>query len=255
MNDFAPRQADASSPLKGHHPIRPGIKDIWNAYLVEGAKFCEFDIPLCPTTAHEPPKKIVSWEEAQRIHGQAITRKNKDYKNEAFIHFFMDDDKFDGPRMGVWANPKRALNIIKHFAGVITPDFSTYQDFPEPIKVYSTYRMRVFGFWLAQHGIAVINNVRWGTRETWRYCFAGIPKHSIIIICIGTVGGSPRKLRDRTRFNAGFDEMIEQLQPSTIVVVGSANYPCFNKARNKGIKVVAFASERSEAFAKDPLNE
>ena len=41
-----------------------------------------------------------------------------------------------------------------------TPDFSTYQDFPEPLKVYNTYRMRAFGYWLTKNGIKVINNIR-----------------------------------------------------------------------------------------------
>ena len=63
------------------------------------------------------------------------------------------------------------MNIIKHFAGIITPDFSTYQDFPEAIKIHNTYRMRLYGYWLGKEGIAVINNVRWGTEETFDYCF------------------------------------------------------------------------------------
>ncbi|MBQ0071809.1 MAG: DUF4417 domain-containing protein [Spirochaetales bacterium] len=55
---------------------------------------------------------------------------------------------------------KSALKILRHFSGVITPDFSTNQDFPEAIKIYATYRMRAFGSWLGCEGIEVINNVR-----------------------------------------------------------------------------------------------
>ena len=40
--------------------------------------------------------------------------------------------------------------------------------------------------------IAVINNVRWGTFETYDYCFEGISSESVV--AIGTVGGSPRRL-------------------------------------------------------------
>ena len=29
---------------------RPGCKDIWNAFMVDGATFGKYDIPLCPTT-------------------------------------------------------------------------------------------------------------------------------------------------------------------------------------------------------------
>ena len=71
------------------------------------------------------------------------------------------------------------------------------------------------------------NNVRWGTSETYRYCFDGIDTDSIV--AIGTVGGSPRKYIDRLRFEEGLAELVRVLRPHTIVVYGSANYPCFEK--------------------------
>ena len=58
-------------------------------------------------------------------------------------------------------------------------------DFPTPLKIYNTYKMRAIGCWLKRNGIKVINNVRWGDKSTYDYCFSGIPKHDII--CIGTI--------------------------------------------------------------------
>lgn len=118
----------------------------------------------------------------------ALARKDNEFFCNAFVCWFIDDYKFDGPR-GIWHDSAHVLKVLRHFAGAITPDFSTYQDFPEPLKIYNTYRMRAFGYWLGKNGIPVINNVRWGTPESWRYCFDGIPDNSIV--CIGTVGGSP----------------------------------------------------------------
>ena len=157
----------------------------------------------------------------------------------------MDDFKFDGIR-GIWHDWSHVLNVLKHFSGVITPDFSTYQDFPEAIKIYATYRMRLYGYWLGKNGVAVINNVRWGTEETYRYCFAGIPENSIV--AIGTCGGSPRRLVDRDRFENGLDELVKVLCPHTIVVYGSANYPCFKRLSERGIKIVSFPSKTAKAF-------
>ena len=88
--------------------------------------------------------------------------------------------------------------------------------------------------------------MRWGTPETYKYCFDGIPKNSII--AIGTVGGSPRKLIDRKRFEDGLREMVERLNPHTIIVYGSAKYPCFEKLKKQGINIVAFSSETAKAF-------
>lgn len=124
--------------------VRKGCKDVWNAYMVRGATFSENDIPYCPTTACAVPISLVSYEEAKTIHKNAMHNGHTDYCVKAFVHFCIDDQKFDGNRKGVWANPKEALEIIRHFSGMITPDFSTNIDFPEPLKIYNTYRMRAF---------------------------------------------------------------------------------------------------------------
>ena len=224
--------------------IRKGCKDIWNAYMADGAIYSPHDIPFCPTTAAELPHGIVTWEEAKAIYKKNISVK-RDFTYDAFVCFYIDDYKFDGPR-GIWHDAEHALAVLCHFAGVITPDFSTYQDFPEPLKIYATYRMRLMGYWLGRNGIAVINNVRWGTDETYWYCFDGIPKNSVV--CIGTVGGSPRKYVDRNRFENGLNEMVRVLQPHTILVYGSANYKCFEELKDQGINIVAFPSQTSIAF-------
>lgn len=230
-------------PIKGG--VRSGLKDIWNAFMANGATFGKYDIPFCPTTATALPNSVITWEEAKVIFRRHVTHNEHAFHYDAFVCFYIDDYKFDGPR-GIWHDWKHALNVLRHFAGVITPDFSTYQDFPEAIKVYATYRMRLYGYWLGQNGIYVINNVRWGTPETWHYCFEGIPVNSIV--AIGTVGGSPRKLIDRKRFEDGLFKMVEVLKPHTIVVYGSANYECFKKLREHGINIVSFQSKTAKAF-------
>jgi len=230
---------------------RKGLKDVWNAYMCEGAKYSENDIPFCPTTATKTPSKIITWLEAKDIYKKSL-RKDKNFHYDAFVCFYLDDYKFDGIR-GIWHDSKQALKILRHFSGAITPDFSTYQDFPEPIKIYATYRMRVFGYWLGKNGIAVINNVRWGSSETYRYCFDGIPHNSIV--AIGTVGGSPRKLIDRNRFEQGLFKMVEVINPHTIIVYGSDKYSCVDKLREQGIKVISHPGHTAEAFEGRKSNE
>lgn len=231
---------------------RAGCKDIFNAYMFKGAIFGRNDIPHCPTTATKLPEEVITWEEAKSIYKKELRLKNETFKHNAFVCFYMDDHKFDGAR-GIWHDSAHALKVLRHFAGVITPDFSTYQDFPEPLKIYNTYRMRAFGYWLGANGISVINNVRWGTPESYRYCFDGIDTNSVV--SIGTVGGSPRKYVDRYRFEKGLEELVRVLHPHTIIIYGSANYPCIEKLKEQGITIIAFSSETAKAFERRSNNE
>lgn len=233
--------------------VRGGIVDTWNAFMLIDASYDTHDIPFCPTTAKQIPKKLVSWPEAKRLHKRAIKRGDKEYRISAFIHFYIDDIKFDGARSSIWLFPLRAYGIIRHFDGIITPDFSMCQDFPEPLKLFAVYRMRAFGYWIGSLGIGVINNVRWGTRETWDYCYAGIRKHSVV--AIGTVASGLRGTRNRPLFEEGFMEMAVRLKPTALIVYGSAKYECFEKVRSMGIEVYQFDSDTSKAFAKETTHE
>ena len=225
---------------------RNGSKDIWNAFMVKGAKFSISDIPLCSTTALAIPSSLITYSEAKTIHNKSI-RNNPNYFADAFVCFYEDDQNFDGIRSGIWYYPKKTYKILKHFKGIITPDFSTFQDFPDSLKRWNTYRMRAFGYWYGSIcKKQVINNVRWGTKETYEYCFDGIEKNSII--AIGTVGGSPRKLIDRERFEFGLDEMVKKLEPKCIIIYGSSNYPCLENLKKSGVKIITFEARTSSYF-------
>ncbi len=223
-----------SSNSSNHKVPRKGCRDIWNAYMTRGARYTLNDIPICPSTAVEIPKGLIGYDEIKNM-----------VHTDFFVHFYLDDYKFDGER-GIWRRPEQAFDRLKMYSGVITPDFSPYQDMPEPIKLYNIFRSRAFGYWLTEKGIPVINNVRWGTPETYRYCFDGIPKGSMV--AIGTVGSGLKELRNRPRFEEGLNELVIRIQPSAIIVYGSAKYSFFEKIEKEGIKVVSFPSKTSLAF-------
>lgn len=231
---------------------RKGLKDVWNAFMCEGAEYTNNDIPICPTKLTTLPQKIDTWEEAKNSHKKRL-KIDKQYYCDAFICFYIDDYKFDGVRTSIWLFPWIALRILKHYRGIITPDFSTYQDFPYPLKLWNTFRMRAFGYWAGKQGLEIINNVRWGTPETYHYCFDGIEKHSVV--AIGTVGGNPRRIIDRNRFEEGLEEMVKRLSPHTIIVYGSANYDCFKKLSDKKINIVSFKSSTASYYERRNKSE
>lgn len=223
--------------------IRNGLKSIWwHPELVEGAIIDEIGIPFCPTTATEIPEDIITWEEAKIIYRKQVKNGNSKFKMNIFVCFYLDDYKFDTFR-GIWFSPKKAFEFLKHFRGIITPDFSTYSDFPLPLRLWNTYRMRAFGYASSCLGIEVINNVRGKPPEDFFYCFNGIEVNSIV--AIGTVGSGLKHLENQEGFEFWLNKMVTVLKPHTVIVYGSANYPFFQKLTDQGIRIVAYESKTS----------
>lgn len=161
----------------------------------------------------------------------------------------MDDYKFEN----IWSNPQEALKKFKRCGGVITPDFSTYQDMPVALKIYNTYRMRAFGHWLGKQGLQVINNVRWGTSETYKYCFDGIEQNSIV--CVSTVG-CIKDEKDELRFSRGLSTMIQYINPRHILVYSFEKYrKFFYPYIEKGLPVTFYTPPDRHTFTtKETIN-
>lgn len=225
---------------------RTGLIDMWNAFMVEKATFSKHDIPLCPTTATKIPERLIGYDEAKTIHKNKLRERKPDYHINAFIHFYIDDSKFDGKRTSFWLYPNMVLEIISHFDGIIVPDPSTYSDFPTPLKYWNYYRMNAFGFWISSLGYEVISNVRWNTPDTWEYCFDGNPHNSML--CLGTVASNLKYKINYSQFTEGLMKMYETLKPHTLIVYGSSNYPCFDELRSLGVNIITFKSKTCEYF-------
>jgi hypothetical protein len=228
-----------------NNATRSGIRDSWNAYLLEGAEWTEQENPIVRSTATTPPTEVVSYRTAKDI--DKIKRKiEPDYKIDAYIHFYLDDNQFDCKTNGLWAKPEEFFRIASHFAGVIGPDFSIYADFPKPLRNFQIYRMRLFEFACNNRGIPVIVNARWGSPETWESTIDEFPKNSML--AIGVVGSRLKYLENKYCFEAGFKYLLNTKTPHTLIVIGSANYPCFKEAKAQGVQVIQFDGDTYKYF-------
>ncbi|WP_295350356.1 DUF4417 domain-containing protein [uncultured Succinivibrio sp.] len=222
---------------------RKGYTDIFGADLLKNAIFTgESDIPLCKTFHSKLPQTLISYTDLNQIKGKA--------KADTFVHFFKDDQKFDGKRNGIMNDIDSISKTIhkikeKGIKGIITPDFSTYQDFPYPIKLMNTFRMRTFGIVAQEQGLEVINNVRFGTYETYEYCFDGLPRNDVL--CISTVGCLIKK-NDRKRLKEGLVVLLKKLKPKILIIYGKAPYELFKPLFDAGIKIITFPSQASLVF-------
>ncbi len=173
--------------------------------LLNGLELDDYDIPKLHAYYGELPKSIIDWKTA------------KSHKNCTFnwIHFFIDDASFED----VW-NPKytnRDLDILCNFAGIITPDFSLLPNMTYASKVFNVQRNRTIGQILQRRGQNVIPSISWAERESFNYCFKGIPLYSTVAI---STNGVFRNTVTKKLFFEGFFEMERVLHPTSIIVFG-----------------------------------
>jgi len=128
------------------------------------------------------------------------------------IHFFLDDYRFES----VWSHSHKALRYLSDFKTLLTPDFSLYPEWPLSLQIWNIYRSRWCGAWWASLGFQVIPTLSWAGRDSYEFCFAGVPAHSLV--AISTVGV---QTVDYSRFTHGFCEMLDRLQPSRVLCYGA----------------------------------
>lgn len=134
-------------------------------------------------------------------------------EKDAGIHFYLDDYQFER----LWNRPQDYINILKKYKCILSPDFSLYLDMPMPMKIWNTYRSRQIGQYYQKQGIKVIPTLSWAEKETFDFCFEGIPRGSIV--SISTIGVRKNK-NALSIWKDGVNELIKRINPSTILIYG-----------------------------------
>nr|DAQ14178.1 MAG TPA: protein of unknown function (DUF4417) [Caudoviricetes sp.] len=135
------------------------------------------------------------------------------------VHFFLDDYQFDG----LWRNVNRYVDKLAKFRYVLTPDFSTYTDFPLAIQIYNHYRKHWVGAYLQEHGCRVIPTISWSTPDSYDWCFDGEPDGGTV--AVSSVGCIKSKAA-KELFISGYNAMVERLHPETIIFYGIVPPEC-----------------------------
>jgi len=192
------------------------LKDSFNAFLLDGAIFCgKLEIPLIKQNKNiKPPTKLESI--------RRVGSKYSDYNS--CVHFYEYDYIFDS-KFGVWnkiiynLKNKKGIQImeLQNYSAIISPDYSIYCDMPLIMQMWNVYRSRAVGAFLANNGLNVIPNVRWGLPYTYSFAFLGIEKGSIV--SVGTHGCSKNN-DDKNILLNGMVELIKRISPRVIMIYG-----------------------------------
>ena len=195
----------------------------------------EFDVPIIqPVADLELPETFVDFNYAvghqSGAEGQGV-------------HFFLDDYRFER----LWSNPDSYLQMLQKYRAVLSPDFSTYTDWPLAVQIYNHWRKHWLGAYLQSKGCTVIPTISWGDLTSHWWCFEGEPTDSIV--AVGT-RGSNADAKTRGEFEAGFEAMVEQLHPSKVLAFGG-NMEVLDKYPDLVVHVDDEYSKRLRKVAED----
>lgn len=165
--------------------------------------------------------------------------KTIDDYSEHIAHFYYDDYKF----IAAWRDPDKYVERLKKFKAVISPDFSLYTDFPRALQILSCYRRNWCGAYWQSLGIDVIPDVVWGDAESFNYCFEGLPKRSTVAVSsVGVKRDKEWNGETADMFKAGWDEMINRIEPTTILYYGDM----IDGLEGKIIRIPSFYEQKRE---------
>ncbi|HHT7822790.1 TPA: DUF4417 domain-containing protein [Streptococcus suis] len=207
--------------LKPHH--RQNTLSQYNLLDYDATRTAgKYNIPTLESVDHVPTK----------LQGFNYVLNKPNYS--AGVHFFLDDYQFER----VWKRPDFYIDKLADFDCVLTPDFSLYTDMPLAMQVWNVYRSRLIGQMMQNWGYTVIPTVSWSHKDSYEFCFDGIPTKSIV--AVSTIG--IKKSKDRIKvWKDGMDAMIDKLKPKKILVYGGhIDYDY------KGIEVYYFDNDTTE---------
>ena len=122
-----------------------------------------------------------------KLLGYDQTRPSDKANAQSFVHFFLDDYKFEV----IWNDPEPRIRKLRQYKGVLSPQFSTYYTMPASVQIHNTFRSRWCGAYLQSKGFTVIHTVSWGWPQSYWYCFDGIEKGSTV--ALSTLGVKKEK--------------------------------------------------------------
>jgi hypothetical protein len=201
------------------------IDDGFSPELVENAVFDGlFEMPLIRRNSETIiPDGLIPY-----------SRRNTAGHENDFLMFYEHDVRF----RDIFLDPENALNEVKRFKGVITPDCSLYCDMPLALQIFNTYRNRQFGHFLQENGVYTVPNVRWGDERSYRqiitgdspFAFAGIEKHSTV--AVGTYGCC-KSQSEKFHLRNGLVAMLEIICPENVFVYGAMPSKVFDGLESK----------------------
>lgn len=210
----------------GYPPVLPGMeeyavsipasqkksahrRDLYNLRLLTGLSSANhFGLPCLKGFIPSIISKPLPFHEAR-----TLWRKGKSLKGY-FVHFYIEDEKFECLRR----MPERYLGMLKSADFIISPDFSTYRNFPFPVLLKNAFDNILFGAYYERMGVKVVSNTIWSTPLFDDILFSGQPKGGAI--CVSSNSLNLRDKKGIKHWLHGYREAINRLNPALVIRFG-----------------------------------
>lgn len=187
--------------------LSPYKRDVYLAFLVNGARRTQTDgFPIIEPwmVASDPPKTVCQWDQRSSASDPVDTT----------LCFYCEDSTFQS----VLNYPRRYLPTLNLFRNVIGMDSSPYDNMPLVVQKSQIFLNLALTYYWGRNGIKVIPNLRIGDPRTLSSLEA-YPKHTLL--AVGT-SGFMWALNNRNAFRYELQMAIQELQPTGLVVYGTA---------------------------------
>lgn len=162
--------------------------------------------------------------------------KSTKYRRNKGLHFFVDDYQFDR----LWTNIDQYIPMLSEFQYVMSPDFSTYTDFPKAIQIYNHYRKHWVAAYMQEAGINVIPTISWSTPDSFEWCFDGEPQGGTVAV---SSVGCMNNVEKKELFLQGYAAMVERLQSESVIFCGKVPDECMGNI----VRIKTFTDKFREA--------
>ena len=183
-------------------------EELFRELILRNAGYCENDFGM-----PEIIKEEFNLNELQLI-GCHNIKKNDVFHKNCGVHFYKWDDKLER----FYKNPQKYIDILKQYKFIFTPDYSIYICSNPNVQRFNVFRSRWVGNYYQRKGLVVYPGAGWGGKETFSWCFAGLPYNATLSIStLGTFREHKKAFLD------GYFELLKQKKPENILCYGNVH--------------------------------
>lgn len=184
-------------------------RDLYNLRLLDGLSSSNhYGLPKLKGYIPSVISKPLAFHEARGIWKKGMSLKGW------FIHFYIDDAKFDCIRK----SPEKYLAMFKAADFIVAPDFSTYSNYPLPVMLKNAYDNLLLAAYYERMGVKVVANAIWSRPIFYDLTYSGQPINRAIF-----VNSKSLRLNDKKGVKCwlhGYNETIIRLKPQMVVRFG-----------------------------------